>query len=91
MKKIAVWGLGNHAIKTWSTTQAVIALSSGEAEYYGCVRGGAIGLGYIGCEPGESDEDLLSAEYSIEVEGTIEECKVSLKPMYDPLNEKIRN
>ena len=28
---------------------------------------------------------------SIEVEGAIEECKVSLKPMYDPLNEKIRN
>ena len=63
-------------------------LSSGA---YGHILGGAVGLGYIGCEPGESDEDLLSAEYSIEVEGAIEECKVSLKPMYDPLNEKIRN
>ena len=29
--------LGEHAIKTWSVTQAVIALSSGEAEYYGLV------------------------------------------------------
>ena len=37
--------LGNHVIKTWSTTQSVIALSSGEAEYYGMVKGGSVGLG----------------------------------------------
>ena len=37
--------LGNHTIKTWSTTQAVIALSSGEAEYYGMVKGASVGLG----------------------------------------------
>ena len=36
---------GNHAIKHWSTTQSVIALSSGEAEYYGCVRAGSITIG----------------------------------------------
>ena len=36
---------GNHVIKSWSVTQSVIALSSGEAEYYGMVRGGSIGLG----------------------------------------------
>ena len=36
---------GNHAIKHWSTSQAVIALSSGEAEYYGCVKAGSIALG----------------------------------------------
>ena len=35
-----VMKLGNHTIKTWSKTQAVIALSSGEAEYYGLVKGG---------------------------------------------------
>ena len=28
---------GGHAVKSWSSTQAVIALSSGEAEYYGLV------------------------------------------------------
>ena len=32
-------------IKSWSTTQAVIALSSGEAEFYGIVKGGSIGIG----------------------------------------------
>ena len=37
--------LGRHVVKTWSSTQALIALSSGEAEYYGMVRGGSIGIG----------------------------------------------
>jgi hypothetical protein len=36
---------GEHIIKSWSNNQAVIALSSGEAEYYALVKGvsGAIG------------------------------------------------
>merc|ERR1711940_245427 len=37
--------LGGHLIKSWSITQAVIALSSGEAEYYGIVKGASTGLG----------------------------------------------
>ena len=37
--------LGHHMIKSWSTTQTVIALSSGEAEYYSMVKGGSVGLG----------------------------------------------
>ena len=36
---------GSHALKSWSTTQQVIALSSGEAEYYSMVKGGSMGLG----------------------------------------------
>ena len=36
---------GEHIIKHWSSTQTLISLSSGEAEYYGCVRGGSHGLG----------------------------------------------
>ena len=39
----AVWG--GHCIKTWSSTQAIIALSSGEAEYYGVVKASSTGLG----------------------------------------------
>ena len=34
-----------NVIKTWSSTQAVVALSSGEAEYYGLVKSGAQSLG----------------------------------------------
>lgn len=37
--------LGNLVIKCWSSTQASLALSSDKAEYYGVVRGAAVGLG----------------------------------------------
>ena len=37
--------LGQHCTKTWSSTQTIIATSSGEAEYYGVVKGASIGLG----------------------------------------------
>jgi hypothetical protein len=37
--------IGTHCIKTWSKTQDTIALSSGEAEYYGIVRGASQGIG----------------------------------------------
>ena len=33
---------GNHMVKSWCSTQAIVALSSGEAEYYGIVRGSPI-------------------------------------------------
>ncbi len=38
--------LGSHAIKSWSSTQSSVALSSGEAEFNGVVRGAGVGLGY---------------------------------------------
>jgi hypothetical protein len=37
--------ISSHLIKSWSTTQSVIALSSGEAEYYGMVKASAQGIG----------------------------------------------
>ena len=36
---------GSHLIKSWSSTQSVAALSSGEAEYYGMVKGASVALG----------------------------------------------
>ena len=36
---------GNHMIKSWCSMQAIVSLSSGEAEYYGIVKGSSIGLG----------------------------------------------
>ena len=38
--------LGSHTIKHWSSTQSSVALSSGEAEFNGVVRGAGQGLGY---------------------------------------------
>ena len=37
--------LGNHCLKSWSSTQTVIALSSGEAEFYSITKGAAQGMG----------------------------------------------
>ncbi len=37
---------GGHTIKSWSSTQSSVALSSGEAEFNGVVRGSGVGLGY---------------------------------------------
>ena len=38
--------LGKHLIKSWSSTQSLVSLSSGEAEYYGVVKASGVGLGY---------------------------------------------
>ena len=37
--------VGQHCIKSWSTTQAFISLSSAESEYYGIVKGASVSLG----------------------------------------------
>ena len=36
---------GDHCLKSWSLAQKVVALSSGEAEYFELVRSGSQGLG----------------------------------------------
>ena len=38
--------IGSHTIRTYSSTQTLVSLSSGEAEYYGLVKGAAAGLGH---------------------------------------------
>ena len=37
--------IGTHCIKTWSTTQPTVTLSSGEAEFYGVVKASGAALG----------------------------------------------
>ena len=39
--------LGVHLIKSWSSTQASVTLSSAESEFYGVVKAAGIGLGYV--------------------------------------------
>ena len=39
--------LGFHTVKTWATTQAIVALSSGEAELYALTKGAANALGLV--------------------------------------------
>ena len=40
--------IGEHCLKTWSSNPAVIALSSGEAEFYGIVKGATQAMGVAG-------------------------------------------
>ena len=37
--------IGDHFINSWCSTQSIVSLSSGEAEYYGIVKGASIGMG----------------------------------------------
>jgi hypothetical protein len=38
--------LGKHLIKSWSSTQSSVSLSSGESEFYGVVKAAGVALGY---------------------------------------------
>ncbi len=67
--------------------EVVSFLTSGS---YGHALGASVGLGYIDCEAGASDEEILSDVYTLEVAGEVQTAKVSLKPMFDPGNTKIR-
>ena len=60
---------GSHLIKTWCKTQAVIALSSAEAELYGIVRASAETLGLISMykDMGESIERTVLGDASATV------------------------
>lgn len=48
--------LGQHCLKSWSRTQGVVVLRSGEAEYCGMVKGGsdALGVRSLACDLGMS-------------------------------------
>ena len=52
---------GTHLLKSWSSNQQVIALSSGEAELYAQTKGAAQTLGLIS----------MAAHFGNEVEGTV--------------------
>ncbi len=62
---------GDRCIKAYSQTQQTVALPSGEAEFYGIVKGFTIGLGIkcwledMGCEVGVQVNTDLSAAQSI--------------------------
>ena len=53
--------LGAHALKTWSTTQQIIALSSGEAELYALTKAGSQTLGIM----------AMARDFGMELEGTL--------------------
>ena len=60
---------GGHALKSWSTTQQVIALSSGEAEYYSMVKGGSMGIGI----------NAISGDLGLSFQGNIKTDAIAAK------------
>lgn len=57
---------------------------------YGHHLGGAIGLGYVPCAPGESAADIIGSRYEIDVAGVRVTATASLRPLYDPTGARMR-
>ena len=57
---------------------------------FGHTLGGAVGLGYVTAEPGAPAESVLGDTYEVEVACERFPTDVSLRPLYDPENAKIR-
>ena len=56
---------------------------------YGHHLGAAIGLGYVPCK-GEKVADILASKYEIEIAGERYGATASLKPLYDPKSERVK-
>lgn len=76
-----------HNEPVWRDDELVGHITSGA---YGHSLGGCIGLGYVGVELGSAPAAALEGNYEIEVAGRRFAATASLKPMYDPKNERIR-
>ena len=57
---------------------------------YGHTLGGAVGLGTIKYEDGVTKKYLQDGKFEIEVVGIHYPAKASLRPLYDPKNEKVK-
>jgi 4-methylaminobutanoate oxidase (formaldehyde-forming) len=76
-----------HNEPIWRNDEIVGHITSGA---YGHSLGGCIGLGYVHVDKGEKPDEILGAKYEIEVAGVRVPADASLRPMFDPKNEKIR-
>ena len=62
-----------------------------ETGTYGFTLGGAMGMGYVHHENDASIEYINSGSYEIDIAGKRYPANASLRPMYDPLNERVRS
>jgi 4-methylaminobutanoate oxidase (formaldehyde-forming) len=76
-----------HNEPIWRNDQIVGHITSGA---YGHTLGACIGLGYVHMSEKLAADDILDGNYEIEVAGVRVPADASLKPMFDPGNEKIR-
>ncbi len=57
---------------------------------YGHALGGAVGLGYVSNADGVSNDFVDDGHFEIEVAGKKYNADASLRPLYDPNNERVR-
>ena len=76
-----------HNEPIWRNDELVGHITSGA---YGHTLGACIGLGYVHTGLHLKAEDVLDGRYEIEIAGVRVAADVSLQPMYDPGNDKIR-
>ena len=77
-----------HNEPIWRDGALVGHITSGA---YGHTLGGAVGLGYVTAIPGEAPEAVLDGHYEVEVACEKITAEVSLRPLYDPENARIRS
>jgi len=58
---------------------------------YGFTLGGAIGMGFVHHEVDASIEFINSGAYEIDIAGKRYPARASLRPLYDPLNTRVRS
>ena len=76
-----------HTEPIWRDGKIAGYLTSGN---YGHHLGGAIGLGYVKCDPSEKPDDIVASKYEIEIACERFAATASLKPLYDPKSERVR-
>ena len=57
---------------------------------YGHTVGGALGMGYVACEPGSPRSQVIEGIFEVEVNGTRVPATASFRPFYDPDSERVR-
>ena len=77
-----------HNEPVWRNGELVGHVTSGA---YGHTLGACIGLGYVSVPAGSDVSELTEGDYEIEVAGVLHAAIASLRPMYDPDNDRIRS
>jgi glycine cleavage system aminomethyltransferase T/glycine/D-amino acid oxidase-like deaminating enzyme len=76
-----------HNEPIWRDDEILGHITSGA---YGHSLGASIGLGYVRVNASDPAAAALNGEFEIEIAGVRVGADASLKPMYDPTNERIR-
>jgi 4-methylaminobutanoate oxidase (formaldehyde-forming) len=57
---------------------------------FGYTLGASVAMGYVNAKDGVTRDFIESGQFEIEVEGKRYAARASLRPMYDPTNERVR-